>query len=318
MPEVISRIHEVLKDDVAGDPCSGAKWTRRSTRKIAEQLQSLGIDVSARKVASLLSELHFSLHVNQKRLSRGSKTTRAERNEQFEYISLQRETFEKDQLPIVSIDTKKKEMVGDFKNAGAKWGKEPDAVLDHDFRSDAEGVAIPSGIYDTQANKGTVFVGVSHNTAEFSVGNLERWWRIEGRQRYPQARKLLVLADGGGSNGSRSRGFKYNLQTRLCDEHGIEVTVCHYPTGASKWNLIEHRLFSQISINWAGQPLRSYETILNYISTTKTKTGLRVTAHLVEDDYPTGVKVSDALMATVNIDRHEVQPQRNYTIRPRA
>jgi hypothetical protein len=314
---VIRRIHAVLKDDVAGDPCSSAKWTRRSTRKIADELRCLGIKISARSVARLLSELHFSLRVNQKRLSRGSNVTRAERNEQFEYISLQRETFAKRHLPIVSIDTKKKELVGNFRNAGARWGAEAEAVLDHDFRSDAEGVAIPSGIYDTQANKGTVFVGVSHNTAEFTVDNIERWWRTEGRKRYPAARKLLVLADGGGSNGARSRGFKYNLQSRLCDEHGIEVTVCHYPTGASKWNPIEHRLFSQISINWAGQPLRTYETILKYISTTATKTGLRVTAHLVEDEYPTGVTVSDALLATVNIDRHEVQPQRNYTIRPR-
>jgi len=313
---VISRIEEILKDDVAGDPCGGTRWTRRTTRKIAEELRTLGIQVSARKVASLLSELDFSLRVNHKKLTRGSKTTRAERNEQFEYLSFMRETFAQRQLPIVSIDTKKKELVGNFKNAGTRWRKGADEVLDHDFRSDAEGVAIPGGIYDTQANRGTVFVGTSHNTAEFTVDNLVRWWTSEGRDRYPRASELLVLADGGGSNGSR-RAFKYNLQTRLCDVYGIDVTVCHYPTGASKWNPIEHRLFSQISNNWAGQPLRSYETILNYISTTATTTGLRVTAHLVDQDYPTRIKIPDALMATLNLDRHEVQPQRNYTIRAR-
>ena len=269
-------------------------------------------------MASLLSELHFSLRVNHKKLTRGSKTTRVERNEQFEHISLMRETFAQRQLPIVSIDTKKKELVGNFKNPGTRWSKEADRVLDHDFRSDAEGIAIPGGIYDTQANRGTVFVGTSHNTAEFTVENLARWWTSEGRDRYPRASELLVLADGGGSNGARSRGFKYNLQTRLCDVYGIDVTVCHYPTGASKWNPIEHRLFSQISLNWAGQPLRSYETILNYINTTTITTGLRVTAHLIDQHYTTGIKVSDALMATLNLDRHEVQPQRNYTIRARS
>lgn len=282
---MISRIQELLKDDVAGDPCSGLKWTRRSTRKIATELRSIGIQVSARKVALLLADLHLSLHVNRKKLSRGSKVTMAERSEQFEYISGQRESFARRRLPIVSIDSKKKEMVGNFKNAGATWRDEPEAVLDHDFLCDAEGVARPGGIYDTQANRGTVYVGTSHDTADFTVDNLVRWWVSEGRDRYPEAAELLILADGGGSNGSRNRAFKYDLQTRLCDAHRIDVTVCHYPTGASKWNPIEHRLFSQISNNWAGKPLRSYETILNYISTTTTGTGLKVTAHLVDQEW---------------------------------
>lgn len=315
---MIRRIRELLKDDVAGDPCNGLKWTRRSTRKIAKELRSLGIQVSARKVAQLLDDLHFSLHVNRKKLCRGSKATRAERNEQFEYISGQRESFALRHLPIVSIDSKKKEMVGNFKNAGATWRKTPDPVLDHDFRSDAKGMAAPGGIYDTQANRGTVFVGTSHDTADFTVDNLVRWWVSEGRDRYRDATELLVLADGGGSNAARSRAFKYNLQTRLCDPYRVDVTVCHYPTGASKWNPIEHRLFSQISNNWAGHPLRSYETILNHIRTTTTETGLQVTAHLVDQEYPTGVKIANASMATINMEPHAVQPVRNYTIRPRA
>jgi len=315
---VIARIEEVLRDDVAGDPCTGVKWTRRSTRKIARELRSLGIQVSTRKVAKLLVDLDFALRVNHKKLCRGSKVTKAERNEQFEYISSQRKSFAERRLPIVSIDTKKKEMVGNFKNAGTAWRKDRDAVLDHDFLSDAQGVAIPGGIYDPQANRGTVYVGTSHDTAEFAVDNLVRWWTREGRDRYPDATELLVLADSGGSNGTRRRAFKYNLQTRLCDPHHIDVTLCHYPTGASKWNPIEHRLFSQISLNWAGHPLRSYETILNHIRTTTTQTGLRVTAHLVKQEYPTGLKISDTLMETINMDRHPIQPVRNYTLHPRA
>jgi hypothetical protein len=314
---VIARIEELLKDDMAGDPCTGIKWTRRSTRKIAKELRTVGIQVSARKVARLLDELHFTLRVNRKKLCRGSNSVKAERNEQFEYIADLRENFAERHLPIVSIDTKKKEMVGNFRNAGTTWRKESHAVLDHDFRSDAEGMATPGGIYDTQANRGTVFVGTSHDTADFTVDNLVRWWVSEGRKRYPDATELLVLADGGGSNGYRSRAFKYNLQTRLCDEHRIGVTVCHYPTGASKWNPIEHRLFSQISNNWAGQPLRSFETILNYIRTTKTETGLEVTAHLVDQEYPTGVRIENSQMKTLNMHPHTTQPLRNYTIRPR-
>ena len=179
-------------------------------------------------------------------------------------------------------------------------------------------MATPYGIYDVRANRGTVFVGTSFDTPDFAAENLARWWEAEGRKRYPGATELLVLADGGGSNGPRNRAFKYGLQTRLCDAHGVSVTLCHYPAGASKWNPIEHRLFSEISKNWAGCPLRSYETIVNYISTTRTETGLRVTARLIDKEYPKGVKVSDAQMATLNIAPHETQPLRNYTIRPRS
>lgn len=303
-----------MQHDVAGDPCSRLKWTRRTTRKIAQELRTLSIQVSPRTVARLLKNLDFSLRGNRKQLSRGSGP---DRNEQFDYLSGQRTSFAARDLPVVSVDSKKKEMVGNFKNPGAAWTRTPELVNDHDFRSDAVGMAIPSGLYDVRANLGAVFVGTSHDTPEFAAENIARWWEAEGRARYPGATEVLVLADGGGSNGPRNRAFKYTLQTRLCDVHGVRITVCHYPTGASKWNPIEHRLFSEISKNWAGCPLRSYETMLNYISTTRTETGLRVTAQLVTQEYAKGVKIPNALMATLDIRPHEVQPLRNYTIHPR-
>lgn len=302
-----------MKHDVAGDPCTGIKWTRRATRQIAKELRALSIVVSPRTVARL-SDLDFSLRVNRKQLSRGSGP---DRNEQFEYIAAQRTHFAARGLPVVSIDSKKKEMVGNFKNGGATWRQTPELVSDHDFRSDASGMATPFGLYDVGANRGAVFVGTSHDTPEFAAENVVRWWETEGRARYPGLTELLLLADGGGSNGPRIRAFKYALQTRLCDIHGLRVTICHYPSGASKWNPIEHRLFSEISKNWSGCPLRSYETILNYISTTTTQTGLRVTAHLVNQEYPKGMKISDAQMATLDVRRHATQPLRNYTIHPR-
>lgn len=303
-----------MQHDVAGDPCSGLRWTRRTTRKIAGELRSVGIAISPGTVARLLTALHFSLRGNRKQLSRGSGP---ERNEQFEYIAGQRTGFAAQDLPIVSVDSKKKELVGNFKNPGTAWTRRPELVNDHDFRSDAVGMASPYGIYDTRANRGAVFVGTSHDTPEFAAENIARWWEAEGCARYPRATDLLVLADGGGSNGSRTRAFKATLQTRLCDVHRLSVTVCHYPTGASKWNPIEHRLFSEISKNWAGCPLRSYETMLSHIGTTRTATGLRVTAQLVTQEYAKGVKIPDALMATLDLRPHEVQPLRNYTIHPR-
>jgi hypothetical protein len=304
-----------MKHDVAGDPCTGVKWTRRTTRKIAQELRAAGIQVSQQTVARILKNLHYSLRVNHKNVSKGSAS---DRNEQFEYISERRTSFAERDLPIVSIDTKKKELVGNFKNPGDAWTRKPECVRDHDFRSDAEGMATPYGIYDVCANRGTVFVGTSSDTPYFAAENLARWWKSEGRERYPGATELLVLADGGGSNGPRNRAFKHGLQTWLCDVFGISVTLCHYPAGASKWNPIEHRLFSEISKNWKGCPLRSYETIVNYISTTRTETGLHVTATLIDKEYPKGIKISKAVMATLDIAPHETQPLRNYTIRPRS
>lgn len=313
-PEVIARIEELMKHDVAGDPMTGVKWTRRTTEKIAKELAALDIQVCPQTVARLLKQLDYALRVNHKRVSSGSGT---DRNEQFEYIAARRTSFSRRNLPIVSIDTKKKELVGNFKNAGVAWNRTPQLVGDHDFRSGATGIAIPHGIYDVTANRGTVFVGTSHDTPHFAVDNLARWWRSEGSRRYPQAEEILVLADGGGSNSPRCNAFKYALQERLADPHGLSVTVCHYPTGASKWNPIEHRLFSEISKNWMGCPLRTYETVLNYIRTTRTETGLRVRVNLIRQPYPKGVKISKDQMATVVLVPHDTQPIRNYTIHPR-
>lgn len=303
-----------MQHDTAGDPISGVKWTRRTTEKIADELHKLGIEVCPNTVAKLLKQLNFKLRVNHKRLSR---TKDPDRDAQFAYIAEQRAAFAAQGLPIVSVDTKKKELVGNFRNSGRAWNQRPVPVNAHDFRSDAIGIANPYGVYDLQANLGSLFVGTSHDTPAFAADNLARWWVYGGRRRYPGATQLLVLADGGGSNGFRTRAWKHALQESLCDRHGLTVTVCHYPTSASKWNPIEHRMFSEISKNWAGQPLVSYETILNYARTTRTTTGLRIKAYLVRTDYPQGVQISDQAMDALHLRLHDTQPNRNYTLSPR-
>ena len=312
---MIAAIEAQLKYDVAGDPITGIRWTHRTTEKIAAELATLDIQVCPRTVARILKDLHYRLRVNHKRVSAGSGP---DRDQQFTYIASQRDKFASRDLPIVSIDAKKRELVGNFKNPGRGWAKTPQAVNDHDFRSQAIGIAIPYGIYDVTANRGFVVVGTSHDTPDFAADNLLRWWQREGCQRYPSARELLVLADSGGSNAARVRCFKYALQTRLADPYQLTVTVCHYPSGASKWNPIDHRLFSEISKNWAGHPLRSYQTILNHIRTTSTATGLRVHAELVDDEYHRGVKITDAEFDSIDLKRHQIQPLRNYSICPRS
>lgn len=297
----------------AGDPISGLRWTHKTTLKISRELHQAGITVCPKSVARLLRGLKFSLRVNHKKVAGKSSPFR---NQQFEYINRTRQRFERQGWPTLSIDTKKKELIGRFKNTGATWESTPILVNDHDFRTNASGIAIPWGLYDTQANRGYVFVGTSHDTPAFSVTALAQWWTSAGRRRYSQTKRLLILADCGGSNGSRTRAWKYELQTRFCDRFGIAVTVCHYPPGTSKWNPIEHRLFSEISKNWAGQPLESYETVLNYIRTTKTEAGLTVKATLLDGDYPTGIKVSQAQMDRVNLRPHRVLPMWNYTLVP--
>jgi hypothetical protein len=311
---VIARIEELMKHDTAGDPMGGLKWTRRTTAKIAAELSSVGIEVSDRTVAKLLKKMGFSLRVNHKQIS---NTTCPElRDEQFTHIAELRERFAKQGLPVISIDTKKKELVGRFKNAGNAWDREPELVKDHDFRSEALGIAIPYGVFDLHANCGTVFVGTTSDTPDFAVDCIEQWWRTEGRQRHRDARHLAILADGGGSNSANSRAWKYGLQTRVCNRHDLAVTVAHYPTGASKWNPIEHRLFSEISKNWAGRPLDSYETILNYLRTTTTANGLTVTAHIVPTRYQKGVKINDDQMSQLHITKDETLASWNYTLRP--
>ena len=302
-----------MKYETAGDPMGGLKWTRKATRKVAKELRSLGIEVSANTVCRLLKKMDYSLRVNRKQIAAANSP---ERNEQFLYIKGLRERFTQEGKPQISVDGKKKELVGQFKNAGTLWSREPILVNDHDFRSMAKGMAVSYGIYDTGANRGMVFVGTSHDTPAFAVESIGQWWEMDGMKRYPSADHLLVLADGGGSNGSRCRAWKEKIQSEICDRHGISVTVCHYPPGASKWNPIEHRVFSEISKNWAGRPLDSYETILNYIGTTRTQTGLEVQAHLVTKEFSTGEKVSDERMAQLKILRHETLPKWNYTLAP--
>jgi len=298
----------------AGDPMTGLKWTRKTLTKISKELKVSGIDISPNTVSRLLRRMDYSLRVNHKKIS-GSKNP--DRDRQFRRIKKIRQNFEAAKLPVISIDAKKKEMVGLFKNQGKTWSQEAIAVKDHDFRSDAIGMAIPYGVLDLQANCGHVFVGDSHETSFFAAESLARWWKKEGSLRYTNVQKLLILADGGGSNGSRTRAWKYALQKELADPFGLSVTVCHYPPKTSKWNPIEHRLFSEISKHWAGQPLESYETVLNYTRTTTTNTGLKVKATLIKKDYPTGIKISDAEMKTLNIHSHRVLPKWNYTIEPR-
>jgi hypothetical protein len=263
----------------------------------------------------LLRKLGYSLRVNAKKRETGA--AHPDRQLQFETIQSQKQVFAAAGWPIISVDTKKKELIGNFKNAGRAWGQEAEAVNVHDFPHDALMRAVPYGIYDVSSQRGSVYVGSSADTPEFAVTALARWWEEEGRQRFPGAKGLLILADAGGSNGARSRSFKLHLQEQLSDRYGLSVTVCHYPTGCSKWNPIEHRLFSQISLNWAGKPLRSLEIMLNYIRGTSTQTGLTVRAACLEGTFEKGQKVSDDQMQHLNIEQHSVCSQWNYTIRPR-
>ena len=310
---MIRRIEELMKHDTAGDPMSGLKWTRKTTAKVAAELNGMGIAVSDRSVAKLLKKLGFSLRVNHKKLS---SCSHPDRDAQFTRIAELREHCASGNLPIISIDTKKKELIGCFKNPGMTWHRAPVLVKDHDFRSEADGLAVPYGVYDLHANQGTLFIGTSYDTPGFAVDCVEKWWRTEGRKRYPDAKGLAILADGGGSNAAASRAWKFGLQHQLCDRHDLSVTVAHFPTGASKWNPIEHRLFSELSKNWAGRPLDSLETILNYARTTTTIAGLRVKAHLVRRRYKKGVKITDAQMRDLALTKDATLPRWNYTIAP--
>lgn len=304
-----------MTHETAGDPVTGLKWTHKTTTKIAEELCQVGIDICPTTVSRLLREMGFSLRVNHKKLSRVCKICPQDRDAQFAQIAKLKEEFAARCLPVISVDTKKKELIGCFKNSGVAWSQQPVAVKDHDFFSEALGKAVPYGIYDLQANRGTVVVGTSRETPEFAVDAIEMWWLEEGRHRYPGATHLALLADCGGANGPRNRAWTNALFERLVKRHQLTITAAHLPPGASKWNPIEHRLFSEISKNWAGHPLDSWETILNFISTTKTKTGLEVTAHLIDRPY-SKIKITDAQMNALPITRHEALPKWNYTLSP--
>jgi hypothetical protein len=305
---------ELVEKQTGGDPMGGRKWVRRSLRNLSSDLRQRGHPACPNTVRRILRQQKYSLRSNVKRLA---GPPHPDRERQFQYLQRQREAFLAAGLPVVSVDGKKKELVGNFKNAGQTWTKQSESVNAYDFIQEARCRATPYGLYDLGRNRGAVGVGISADTAEFAVDCLARWWERSGQLAYPQARSLLLLADGGGSNGYRSRLFKRQLQ-RWVDQSGVAVTVGHYPRGASKWNPVEHRLFSHVSQNWAGVPLRSVDTMLACLRGTRTATGLQVDAWLMDKVYPTQVKVSNAEMKALNLQRHETCPDWNYTLRPHA
>ena len=314
-PGVERQILRIMEETTAGDPMSLLKWTSKSTRTIAEELGRLGRPVSAVTVGRCLHDMGYSLQANAKELE---GPQHPDRDAQFRYINAQVKRFLRTGDPVVSVDTKKKELVGAFRNAGRAWvaqGK-PHEVLVHDFPDRGKGRAIPYGTYDVGRDRAVVNVGVTHDTAEFAVESIRRWWRLMGKRSYPGASRLLICADAGGSNGNRLRAWKLHLQN-LAEETYLGITVCHYPPGTSKWNKIEHRLFSFISMNWKGQPLVSYEAVIALIGSTRTRTGLKVKAVLDTTEYETGVKVSAAEVEGLNLRRHAFHPDWNYTLTPR-
>ena len=329
IPNVVEKIEELMKYETAGDPMSNLKWTRKTTQKIADELATINIKVSKTTVAKILKDLDFSLKTNIKTVSNGGKVLTKEekekRNKQFEYIKEMRCKFYKMKQPVISVDAKKTELVGNFKNPGTRYKREADLTNDHDFLTYAIGKAALYGIYDESENTGFVSIGMflregktftSSDTPEFAVESIERWWIHEGVNKYQEPDEILIEADAGGSNGYRPHMWKVKLQEILCDKHGLKVTVCHYPPGASKWNLIEHRLFSEITKNWQATPLIDYETVLKYIKSTKTTTGLEVTAVLVDKKYKKGIKASKDDLKKLNIKYHETNPSWNYTLSP--
>lgn len=316
-PGLRTALDQILAEEEAGDPMSETVWVRNSVEHISARLKERGIHVSGMTVWRLLRRMGYSMKYNKRRRAAAGREC-PDRDEQFRYIAAKRKEFLSAGLPVVSIDTKKKELIGDFKKPGKVWCRDAPEVDEHDFPGLAVCRAVPFGIYDVGRNVGHVTVGVSNDTSEFAVTALARWWRGGGRIAHPAADQILILADGGGTNGSRSNSWRVNLQRMVCDGLGLTVTVCHYPPGCSKWNPIERRLFSQISVNWSGVPLRTLSTMLGYIRGTTTKTGLCVSAHLDNATYLRGQKVARAEVKGLCVREHDVCPKWNYTIRPRS
>ena len=314
-PTLVADLEGLVEPTASGDPMSPLRWTAKSVRQLAATLQSMGHQVSRQLVAELLAAAGYSLQANRKTREGPSHP---DRDAQFRYINQHVRRFHAAGQPVISVDTKKKELVGDFKNAGRQWRPkgQPERVRVHDFLIPTRGKAIPYGVYDLTRNAGWVAVGVDHDTATFAVRTIGRWWRRMGQPRYPRARSLLITADAGGSNGPRIRLWKWELQ-ELADRTGLAITVCHQPPGTSKWNKIEHRLFSYISTRWRGQPLVSLAVIVSLIGSTRTATGLRVRCELDRGAYPKGETITDAQMATVRLAAHRVHGDWNYTLNPR-
>jgi hypothetical protein len=314
-PAIVPTLEKLLTNEVGGDPTSDRRWVRSSLRQLCKWLREDGHPASPTVVSRLLKKMGYSLKANERRQGQ-SRPNCPERDEQFRYIASQRETFDAAGWPIISVDTKKKELIGNFRSAGRTWCRKAEEVDEHDFPSAAECRAVPFGVYELIRNKGHVYVGVSNDTPEFAVVSIAKWWEQEGQIAYPRTERLLILADGGGSNGCRARAWKCSLQALVSDRFGLILTVCHYPTGCSKWNPVEHRLFSYISKNWEGKPLRSLEIMLGYIRGTRTETGLEVTAHLDEGFYKKSVPYSHKDVDRLCLETHDVCPQWNYTISP--
>ena len=307
-------LEDLVEPATRGHPMSPLRWTCKSVRTLAAELTLQGHAVSHQTVSEVLQNMGYSLQANRKTREGGGHP---DRNAQFEHIAQRAKEFQQRGQPVISVDTKKKELVGDFKNAGREWhpkGKPP-AVRVHDFQDDELGKAIPYGVYDLGADAGWVSVGIDHDTPEFAVESIYSWWRQMGRKTYPDAGDLLITADGGGSNGSRTRLWKVALQ-RMADATGLKISVCHFPPGTSKWNKIEHRMFCHITRNWRGRPLESLEVVVNLIASTTTTKGLRVRAALDTDEYPTGVKVDDATMAALRLTLDEFHGDWNYALTP--
>jgi Rhodopirellula transposase DDE domain len=318
-----------MEYETAGDPMSDLKWTRKTTNKISIQLKYIGILASSTTVGRILKKLGFSLKSNVKKISSGGKSMSQEeqkkRDGQFEYISKMRSRANKKNFPEISVDTKKKELIGNFKNLGTRYKRLADLTNDHDFLTYGLGKAALYGVHDSVQNEAFVSIGMfvkekktitSGDTPEFAVDSIERWLINKGTKTYPDIKEILILADAGGSNGYRTHMWKVGLQKNICNKYGIKITVCHFPPGASKWNPIEHRLFSEISKNWKGTPLIDYETVLKYTQTTKTKQGLKVHAELIDKKYNKGVKASKADLENLSILYHEQNTAWNYTIFP--
>jgi Rhodopirellula transposase DDE domain len=314
-PSLVVDLKSVVEAATRGDPMRPLLWTTRSLRNLVNELAKQGHTVCPMVVGDLLRGMGYSLQANSK-TREGSR--HIDRDAQFQYINTQAMEFLAENEPVISVDTKKKDLVGNFKNNGREWRPTgtPELVNVHDFIDPKLSRAVPYGVYDINNNVGWVSVGTDHDTASFAVNAIRRWWRTMGNKRHPKAKRLMITADGGGSNGYRVRLWKVELQ-KLSDELKLPITVCHLPPGTSKWNKIEHRLFSFITINWRGKPLRSYRTIVQLIAATTTDAGLKVRAELDENKYPKGVKVSDAQLAAVNLSRHAFHGDWNYTIAPR-
>jgi len=312
-PSLLEDLKRLVDPATRGDPMSPLLWTSKSTRNLAAELELLGHTVSHMTVSRLLNKLGYSLQANRKT---HEGADHPDRDAQFQYINKQVRSYQRRNQPVISVDTKKRELVGDFKNGGREWQPkgEPEPVRTHDFRDKDLGVAIPYGVYDVTENQGWVNVGIDRDTSEFAVESIRRWWNRMGSSVYPQATELLITADSGGSNGSRARLWKLCLQ-RLADELGLNISVCHFPPGTSKWNKIEHRMFCHITENWRGKPLVSRAVIVNLIGNTTTRKGLTVLADLDTNSYETGIKVSDEEFATITLQRHKFHGDWNYTIR---